>query len=102
MKSGTFPDARCKAGATAGFIVSIELPRHPDDPSIDSLYPQEVDGTPYRKWLESLPGVIHFMAVEREGFSGFDLFVRSADCPYTPEQFSQMVQNKLNQAGFQW
>ncbi len=101
MKSGTAHEVCCK-GEVTGFVVTIELPRHPDAPGLESLYPKAVEGKPYRDWLTSLPGVIHYMDVEREGFSGYDLFVRSAECPYAPEQFRQMVQDRLNQAGFQW
>lgn len=101
MRSGMFPDAKSNVEVT-GFVVTIKFPRHPDDPDFDSLYPQAVAGQPYTKWFESLPGVIHYMEVVREGFSGYDLFVRSADCPYTQEQFRQMVEDTLNRAGFQW
>jgi hypothetical protein len=90
MRSGNFPDARCEALVT-GFVVTLVLPVHPDEPDVDSLYPKEVEGRPYRDWLESRPGVLWCMQVERNGTTTFD-----------PEQFANDIRDCINRAGFQW
>jgi hypothetical protein len=101
MRTGLFPEARCAGNAT-GFLISVTMPPHPDEPELDSLYPRSVNGMYYRDWLDSLPGVIAVMDGERDGSYQFDLAVRSNQCPYTAEQFAVYVQETLNRSGFQW
>lgn len=100
MRSGVFPEARCEV-PIIGFVVSVVLPRHPDDPEFENLYPRLRNGG-YHNWMEKLPGVIGVLRHERNGGTVFDISVHAEKCGKTPEEFAKHVQDTLNEAGFQW
>ncbi|MDE1544108.1 hypothetical protein PTW32_01660 [Dechloromonas agitata] len=100
MRSGVFPDARCDV-PIIGFVVSVVLPKHPDQPDFDNLYPRLADGG-YFAWMEQLPGVLSVMRCERDGGTVFDISVHADRCNKTPAAFAAYVRDTLNAAGFQW
>lgn len=100
MRSGDFPGAMCSA-AISGFVISLTLPRHPDDPEWDNLYPKEIEGQSAERWLKRQPHVQHVFR-NRENASVIDVVVVG---PYSAEEqacYAQRLQDVLNAAGFQW
>lgn len=100
MRSGDFPEALCVA-AVNGFVVSIPLPKHPDDPEFDNLYPKEIDGIQGERWLRTQPGVQHVFRY-RENASVIDVVVVGNYSAEEQANYAQRLQDALNAAGFQW
>lgn len=100
MRSGDFPDALCVA-TVSGFVISIPLPKHPDAPEADNLYPKEIEGMHPERWLEKQPGVVHVFRY-RQGASVIDVVVIGSYSAEEQANYAQKLQDALNAAGFQW
>lgn len=100
MRSGDFPGTLCVAQVN-GFVVSIPLPKHPDDPGMDNLYPKEVDGMHPEHWLKKQPDVEHVFRY-REGAGVIDVVIIGQYSPEAQANYAQRLQDALNAAGFQW
>ena len=100
MRSGDFPEALCVASVN-GFVVSIPLPKHPDDPEFDNLYPKLIDGVYPEHWLKQQPGVMDVFRY-RGGAGVIDVVVIGRFSPEEQANYAQKLQDALNAAGFQY
>ncbi len=100
MRSGDFPDASC-AASVSGFVISIPLPKHPDAPEIDNLYPKKIEGMSVEHWLEKQPDVQQVFRY-REGASVIDVMVIGSYSADDQTKYARTLQDAINNAGFQW
>jgi hypothetical protein len=100
MKSGTFPGHVCTV-VEKRFVVTIKMPAHPEDAKTN-LYPQNINGRRFRKWMEELKGVVRSYEYQCDDDCFFEFVVDAQTCKQSKKEFEDMVKAALDEAGYQW